>query len=75
MKRSKIKTVDSNFIDPVLFKEIRGLILAARSAAVRNINTIQVMTNFEIGRRIVEYEQKGTVRAQYGKRLLKKSFL
>jgi len=30
-----------------------------------------VLTNFEIGRRIVEHEQKGTERAEYGKELLK----
>jgi hypothetical protein len=29
------------------------------------------MTNFEIGRRIVEHEQKGEKRAEYGKELLK----
>ncbi len=31
---------------------------------------IQVHTCFEIGRRIVEHEQKGSARAQYGKQLL-----
>jgi len=30
-----------------------------------------VLTNFEIGRRIVEHEQKGAERAEYGKELLK----
>lgn len=54
-----------------LIKEIRGLIVTARSTVINNINTVQVITNFEIGRRIVEHEQKGNVRAQYGKALLK----
>ncbi len=54
-----------------LLSEIRELILAARSAAGRSVNTIQVLTNFEIGRRIVNYEQKGTERAEYGKQVLK----
>ena len=31
----------------------------------------QVLTNFEIGRRIVEHEQRGAARAEYGKELLK----
>ena len=31
---------------------------------------IQVHACFEIGRRIVEYEQKGSARAQYGKQLI-----
>ncbi len=54
-----------------LFKKIRALIAAARTAVVRNINIIQVRTCFEIGRRIVEHEQKGENRAEYGKALLK----
>ncbi len=35
------------------------------------MDTFQVMTNFEIGRRIVEHEQKGAKRAAYGTELLK----
>ncbi len=53
-----------------LIKEIRGLITAARGAVVKNVDYIQVHTSFEIGRRIVEHEQKGSARAQYGKQLL-----
>ncbi len=49
-----------------LVAEVRGLIQAARQAAVSTVNTLQVMTNFEIGRRIVEHEQKGEKRAGYG---------
>ncbi len=56
---------------PDLLKEIRGLIFAARKAAVRNINTMQVLMNYEIGRRIVKHEQSGKERAAYGKELLK----
>mgnify|MGYP000166839786 CR=1 FL=1 len=54
-----------------LIKEIRGLITAARNAVISNINIAQVITNFEIGRRIVEHEQQGENRAEYGKALLK----
>jgi predicted nuclease of restriction endonuclease-like (RecB) superfamily len=43
---------------------------SARRTASQNINTLQVATNFEIGRRIVEYEQQGSRRAEYGKRIL-----
>lgn len=38
---------------------------------VRSVNTLQVMTNYHIGRNIVEYEQKGRGRAQYGQQVLK----
>ena len=54
-----------------LIKEIRRLIAAARNAVISNINIAQVITNFEIGRRIVEHEQRGEDRAEYGKALLK----
>jgi len=54
-----------------LIIEIRELILSARQAVVRSVDLIQVLTNFEIGRRIVEHEQMGKERAEYGKALLK----
>lgn len=54
-----------------LLKEIRALIVSARTLATRNINTLQVLTNFEIGKKIVETEQSGTQRAEYGKQVLK----
>jgi predicted nuclease of restriction endonuclease-like (RecB) superfamily len=53
-----------------LVKEIRDLVQSARRAASQNVNTLQVATNFEIGRRIVEYEQKGRRRAEYGRQTL-----
>jgi len=53
-----------------LVQEIRDLVQNARRAAAQNVNTLQVITNFEIGRRIVEYEQKGSKRAEYGKQTL-----
>lgn len=54
-----------------MIAELRGLILSARRTAASTINTLQVLTNFEIGRRIVEHEQKGAKRAGYGTELLK----
>ncbi|WP_089727285.1 PDDEXK nuclease domain-containing protein [Candidatus Thiosymbion oneisti] len=54
-----------------LLKNIRELILSARTAVVHSVDLIQVLTNFEIGRRIVEHEQQGSKRAEYGKALLK----
>ena len=51
--------------------ELRKLIRTARRTASTTVNALQVLTNFEIGRRIVEQEQKGKARADYGKALLK----
>ena len=54
-----------------LLKQVRELILAARNTAARTVDSIQVVTFFEIGRRIVEHEQQGSKRAAYGKAILK----
>jgi predicted nuclease of restriction endonuclease-like (RecB) superfamily len=54
-----------------LVTEVRELIQSARRAVATSVNTLQVITNFEIGRRIVEREQQGAERAEYGKELLK----
>ncbi|HHL72414.1 MAG TPA: DUF1016 domain-containing protein [Bacteroidetes bacterium] len=56
----------------ILAAELRELIRTARHLAARSVNRVQVLTNFEIGRRIVEFEQQGKRRAEYGKNLLKK---
>jgi predicted nuclease of restriction endonuclease-like (RecB) superfamily len=62
---SEIKTPSA------LLKQIRELILSARKAAARTIDSLQVVTCFEIGRRIVVHEQQGADRAEYGKNLLR----
>lgn len=46
------------------------LIRQARQKVLRTVDTIQVQTCWQIGRHIVEFEQKGARRATYGKRLL-----
>ena len=54
-----------------LIIEVRDLIQSARRGVAAVVDTYQVMTNFEIGRRIVEHEQKGAKRAKYGAEVLK----
>lgn len=51
--------------------DIRELIRSARSTVARGVDLVQVHTNFEIGRRIFEQEQKGQNRAAYGKQVVK----
>ena len=53
-----------------LIRNLRGLIQNARKQVLRNVDTIQVQTCWEIGRHIVEFEQGGADRAEYGKKLL-----
>lgn len=54
-----------------LFGRIRELVLAARRTVACGVNLVQVRTNYEIGRYIVEYEQQGKLRAKYGQEILK----
>lgn len=54
-----------------LVADIGKLVQSARHAASSAINTLHVLTNYEIGRRIVEHEQKGATRAEYGAAALK----
>lgn len=55
----------------LLLPKLRGLILEARKNAATAVNGIQVATNYEIGRLIVEQEQQGSDRAAYGAGLIK----
>jgi len=55
---------------PALINQLRGLIESARKQALRAVDSIQVRTCWEIGRHIVEFEQQGQDRAEYGSRLL-----
>ena len=60
------KLTNSNF-----YNNIAELLRSARQQVVRTVNQTMVLTYFEIGRRIVEEEQQGKERAEYGKQLLK----
>lgn len=53
------------------FTQIVDLLQSARSKVVRTVNQTMVLTYFEIGRMIVEEEQDGKERADYGKQILK----
>ncbi len=54
-----------------ILQDIRKIIEQGRLQVVRTVNTAMVMTYWEIGKRIVEDEQSGNARAEYGKFLLK----
>ena len=62
---------DTQQTDASLLSGIRELILEARRTVARGVNAALVWTNFEIGRRIVENEQKGKARAGYAEETLK----
>ena len=59
------RTIKSPFVE-----DIKELLRSAKERVVTAINIAMVYTNYEIGRRIVEEEQKGSNRAKYGEEVL-----
>lgn len=53
-----------------LLQGIQHLLHDARRQAVKSLDSILVAAYWEVGRRIVVYEQKGMTRAEYGEHLL-----
>lgn len=54
-----------------LFGRIADLLNESRKFVVKSLNQTIVLTYFEVGRLIVEDEQQGKERAEYGKFVLK----
>ena len=59
---------DSEYVR--LVSQISGLWEKAKEKAVFAVNTELLKASWETGRYIVEYEQHGSVKAEYGKQLL-----
>ena len=55
----------------ILFQQVVELLQNARQEVLRTVNQTMTITYFEIGRMIVEEEQSGKDRAEYGKQILK----
>ncbi len=51
-------------------QDITQIIEKGRNRALSNLNSILLQTYWEIGKTIVEFEQKGNIKAEYGKELL-----
>jgi len=69
LQKNKGDKISDNRID-VLYKNIAGYIRAARHNVLRSVNIEQVNAYWLIGRDIVEEEQAGEKRAEYGTFLL-----
>ncbi len=65
---TKIKPIPENYVN--VRAGIVELLQAARSAAARSVNSIMTAVYWDIGRRIVESEQGGERRAEYGEQLV-----
>lgn len=69
---SKVKSSDAVNAQPKSFiSEIRRIIDEARTNAVRSVDFCRVMMYWNIGKRIIEEEQQGKERADYGTYLIK----
>src|SRR2546427_13170850 len=73
------KTLSNKTVSKPLSEEYGGLIggiaellEASRRTAARTVNVLMTATYWEIGRRIVEFEQQGKKRAEYGEELLQR---
>ncbi|MBR6022976.1 MAG: DUF1016 family protein [Kiritimatiellae bacterium] len=55
---------------PRLVDDVKGIIDEGMSAAARSVSQIAALTYWKVGRRIVEEEQSGERRAEYGMRLI-----
>lgn len=67
--RKKLEVIDSKYTK--LLSGVSALLENARRSSARTVNAIIAHTYWEIGRRIVEHEQHGSKRAQYGKEVVK----
>ena len=64
-------TESTQISDKSLYNKIASILEESRKFVATTVNTAMVQTYFEIGRLIVEEEQHGNVRAEYGKETLK----
>lgn len=69
MKNNEIVITEQDMND--LYRNSVELINYARSLASNQVNIIQLMTYYALGRWIVEVQQDGNERAEYGKHIIK----
>ncbi len=68
-RKSKALTTRTDVVSDV-YQSIAAILETARASAYRAVNEVMVQAYWEIGRVIVEEEQRGKKRASYGKTLI-----
>lgn len=69
--KSELKKYDNiNADDAQFISDIKVIVYTAKQKAYQAADTYQVVSNWLVGRRIVEQEQHGQERAQYGKHIV-----
>ena len=73
IRKSQTPEPSAVLVKPVfaeLLKDLRTLIVESRNQVLRAVDAVQVRTCWGVGRHIVEFEQNGMARAEYGARLI-----
>ena len=69
--KSELKEYDNIDVDDAQFiSDIKAIVYTAKQKAYQAADIYQVVSNWLVGRRIVEQEQHGQERAQYGKHIV-----
>lgn len=68
---SKNEIIETNQSLYMLIEESIELIQYARQITAKQVNLVQLMTYYSLGKWIVEEQQEGEERAKYGKQVLK----
>ena len=60
-----------NSDNQVMIEEIRNIILNSRNKVLYQVNNTMLLAYWNVGKIIVENEQKGNIKAEYGKQIIK----
>ena len=70
--RQKLEVANPHKDYKHLLSEVADILESARHASAYSVNLILTTSYWEIGRRIVEFEQKGKATAEYGEQIIKR---
>ena len=69
--KSELKKYDNiNADDAQFISDIKAIVYTAKQKAYQAADLFQVAANWLVGKRIIEQEQHGRERAEYGKRII-----
>jgi|GEM_PF-565371 len=71
-KKLEVRTEELDAQYDSIFGNVAEIIEAARRSAARSVNSIMTAAYWLIGRRVVEFEQSGKKRAEYGTALIER---
>ncbi len=67
----KVQTASAQSNYKILIREIGDILAQGRKLSYQAVNTVLTTTYWQIGRQIVEFEQGGKERAEYGEEIIK----